>query len=358
MNFRFDDKLTIPTSRRIQATGQMIAECAIARTGVLLYRAGELGSMFEDRNPTDVIRVAQLSDDLFSEETLEKFRSAPITIGHPQEDVDTKNMKELGKGTLEGKPHQEGDHLSASLVLSDEEAIELVNAGVSELSVRAYYTLHRVDDSLTHDAVRRIKTVNHIAIVDKGRAGITCRISDSEDGGVVVIQEVEDNVLPVEEPIVEEPVVVEPIIEEPVVEEDTQLSDALSEIEVLKAKLDDALSKVLTQEQLDAKVEDAIKFRMEVSQLSDIKVVGKTQDEVKREIVSAKTGLSLSDASPEYINARFQILVEDRETETPMAAVLRQSSVQTQALSDNSVHQKSPAELAYDRMVARNNHSI
>ena len=80
MQVRFDDKLSIPSSRKIQATGQMLADCAIARTGILTYAAKELGSLFADKEPNSLVRVAQLSDDLFAEETLEKFRCAPSPL--------------------------------------------------------------------------------------------------------------------------------------------------------------------------------------------------------------------------------------------------------------------------------------
>lgn len=357
MKVRFDDKLQVPSSRKIQATGQMICEGAIARVGTLRYRASDLGSLFADRDPNEVIRVAQLSDDLFSEDTLEKFRSAPITIGHPVDDVDTLNMKELGKGTLEGKPFADGTHLAASMVLSDSEAIELVNSGTCELSVRAYYTLQRCDDGADYDAIRTIMEVNHVAIVERGRAGSTCRISDSEDGEVD--EEFDADVKVVEDteelPKEEEPKDAEKK------EEDTSLSDSLqaeiaelkSQLEALQAKLDDAESKIPSQEDIDAMVETRTEFLAQVNQLSDVDIKGKTVAEIKAAVVAKVTGLSLSDKSDEYIDARFQILLEDKE-ETPMSRVMKQV-----ALSDAkpAVIKKSPAEEARERMIARYSHT-
>lgn len=304
--YRFDDKLSIPTTRRLQDTGQMIAEGAIARTGVLKYRASDLGSMFSDLDPNTVVRVAQLSDDLFDENTLEKFRSAPITIGHPAEDVDTKNMKELGKGTLEGKPFQDGMHLAANLVLSDQEAIDLVNSGVHELSVRAYYTLTRCDDAEDYDAIRTIQSVNHVAIVERGRAGATCRISDAEDGEVEeqpvadVTEIVEPEVVPEPEAQAEPEAPQEP--EEPAVEAPVE-DDKPSEVEELRKALSDALDRITA-------LEEATKQRLDDEQ-------------------------------------------EEAAGNTPMAKVLKEVS-----LSDNKPKEpvKSAAELARERMIARYAH--
>lgn len=259
--FRFDDKLTIPSTRRIQDTGQMLAEGAIARVGILSYRAKDLAGLFGDRDPDSVVRVAQLSDDLFAPDTLEKFRSAPITIKHPVEDVNTYNMKDLGKGTLEGAPFQDGMHLSSNMVLNDQEAIDLVNSGVAELSVRAYYTLVRVDDCAEYDAIRTIKSVNHVAIVERGRAGVTCRISDGEDGEVqeefvADVAEVVEEEAEAEAPTKQEEAEVEPeALEEPV--EASEDVGEQGDLLTLKASLSDALERIkVLEDTLSQKLDD------------------------------------------------------------------------------------------------------
>jgi hypothetical protein len=372
MEVRFDDKLQIPPSRKIQATGQMLADCAIARTGILSYAARELGSMFSDKDPNSLVRVAQLSDDLFAEETLEKFRCAPVTIGHPLADVDTVNMKELGVGTLEGKPFQDGDRLAASLVLNDAAAIDLVNQGTQELSVRAYYELTRVDDSADYDAVRTIKTVNHVAIVDRGRAGSTCRISDSEDGlveevQIAVLEVVEAPVEAVEE-VVEQVVPTTPeehkeavveTIEAVVDPSKGELDAALEEIAALKeaavkleAELDAAKEKVLSDEAIEALVQERLEFRSVVAKLSDMDISGMSVIDAKRAVVAEQTGMQMDDRDEVYVQTRFDILLEDSEGITPMAKVLGQV-----ALSDSKVEKKvyvNPAEEARQRMIARN----
>ena len=273
--FRFDDKLTIPSTRRIQDTGQMLAEGAIARVGILSYRAKDLAGLFGDRDPDSVVRVAQLSDDLFAPDTLEKFRSAPITINHPVEDVNTYNMKELGKGTLEGAPFQDGMHLSSNMVLNDQEAIDLVNSGVAELSVRAYYTLVRVDDCAEYDAIRTIKSVNHVAIVERGRAGVTCRISDGEDGEVqeefvADVAEVVEEEAEAEVPTKQEEAEAEPeALEEPV--EVSEGEDEQGDLLTLKASLSDALERIkVLEDTLSQKLDDKAEEVEEETPMSTI----------------------------------------------------------------------------------------
>jgi len=357
---RFDDKLPIPSSRRIQATGQMLAECAIARTGVLRYAAKELGSMFADKDPNSVVRVAQLSDDLFAEETLEKFRSAPVTIGHPLDDVDTNNMKELGVGVLEGKPFQDGGRLAASLVLNDASAIELVNGGTQELSVRAYYELKRVDDCADYDAVRTIKTVNHVAIVENGRAGVTCRISDSEDGQVEEQQVADVAVVELQTAETHKDAVAETMAEviNPNKGELDEALERLAALEADKAKLEAELDatkeKVLSDEAIEALVQERLEFRSTVAKLSDMDVSGMSVIDAKRAIVAEQTGMKMDDRDEVYVTTRFDILLEDSEGITPMAKVL--SSV---ALSDSKIEKKPQVDAAEEarlRMIARYSH--
>ncbi len=317
--YRFDDKLSIPSTRKIQDTGQMIADGAIARVGVLKYRASDLAGLFADRDPDSVVRVAQLSDDLFAPETIEKFRSAPITIGHPEEDVNTKNMKDLGKGTLEGCPYQDGTHLSASLVLSDQEAIDLVNSGVHELSVRAYYGLTRVDDAEDYDAIRTIRTVNHVAIVERGRAGITCRISDSEEGSV-------------EEEFVAD------VLE--LVEEAEELESNDQPEEIHTEEVVEEVAEVTNEETpLEVSVSD--------SEL-DLEIPEPTQ------AVDLEKALSDALGRIEALEALLAEPLDDSEDEvvevTPMSKVIKQAS-----LSDAHIKPYvSPAELARLRMIERN----
>ena len=100
----FQDKLHMPTKRKFKISGQMIAPCSIARTGIMEYKAKECGSAFKDHDPESIVKIMTLAEDLFDEASIESYRSAPITVGHPTVDVDTENAKDLLKGVLEGMP--------------------------------------------------------------------------------------------------------------------------------------------------------------------------------------------------------------------------------------------------------------
>mgnify|MGYP001577997798 FL=1 len=95
MSTSFQDKLHMPTQRKFKMSGQMIAPCSIARTGVMEYKAKDCGEQFKDLDPESMVKIMTLAEDLFDEASIESYRSAPFTVGHPLKDVDTENAKDL-----------------------------------------------------------------------------------------------------------------------------------------------------------------------------------------------------------------------------------------------------------------------
>ena len=132
VDFAFD----LPSQRKFKDSGAMVARATLARVGIMEYSAGQLGSLFADKPKNEVIKVMTRAEDLFHADAIESARSAPITIGHPAEDVTIKNADYLQKGNLDGVPFADEDniHLSGYIVLTHEESLNLVDAGVDQLS--------------------------------------------------------------------------------------------------------------------------------------------------------------------------------------------------------------------------------
>lgn len=365
----FKDKLNIPTQRKFKDSGQMIAPCSIARTGVMSYLAKECGEMFKDRDPMSIVKIATLAEDLFCKDSMESYRAAPITIGHPEDDVSTENAKELVKGMLEGTPTKDGELLAGTLVMNDADAITVIQHESSQLSSGHTARLVLCDAAAVgYDAKKTNIRCNHIAIVQRGRAGSEVRIADEApvveeeafvepvvgEDGVVVPAVVVAPVVPVEP--------VEPVVAV-VVEEEVKVADAaLLQVEVaqLTVKLEDACAELaeLKLRDIDTLVEERMEFVSKVLTLADsIDVKGKSTAELKREVVAKCRDMDVTDKSDAYIDARFEVLLEDAalgkpsEVETDMTKALRQAANRDVALKDKYV---SPAELSRQKMIARN----
>ena len=160
---------------RIKRTseGYLIADAKAMRSGVQLYHASELGLM-----GNDIVRVMRPVDSVRNAESLASMSHAPVTLGHPDDGVDSGNWKDLAVGEVSTSATWDGDFISLPLILKDKAAIDAVEAGTSELSAGYIADMIEVDHP-DYDFIMGPPRYNHLAIVDKARAGHEARIGDS-----------------------------------------------------------------------------------------------------------------------------------------------------------------------------------
>lgn len=146
----------------------------LSRTGKQEYRKNEV---FVDSDDDSIVEVDRTEKEVFSPQALASFENKPITIEHPDVDVTTDNHKDLSvgfvrdikKGEFEGEPVMLG-----TLVITDSDAIRMVEEGeLEELSCG--YDCDIQDEE--NPQQRNIRG-NHVALCERGRAGIA-RIVDS-----------------------------------------------------------------------------------------------------------------------------------------------------------------------------------
>lgn len=195
----FADQLTLDAPRRT-SDGYMAVRARAARTGVYDYLASEpsiadalpAGHGFK---PTDVVKVLRDEKTVFDTKSVHSFIGKPITDNHPSVAVTADNHRELARGTIMGAKWEEGGYLSFDLLLTDAEAIAKVDAGKRELSNGYAATLEFGDftaaDGTKCHARQSSITGNHVALVDRGRAGSECAIKD----GFAVCDALPSNIL-------------------------------------------------------------------------------------------------------------------------------------------------------------------
>ena len=333
----FADRQTIQSARVFRDSGDMIAPVTIARTGVMLYRAKELGEDFKDLPPDSVVRVMTPPEVLFDNATIELCRSAPVTIGHPKEDVSLDNNKQLQKGFIEGLPLADGTHLSGYVVLNDKEAIRLVDSGVDQTSWgHTAIVERRAGDG--YDAIKtKITAVNHLAILPHGRAQTT-RIGDSGEEIPLVDKAVFD------------------VLE-------AERDSLQTKVTTLEQKLADSEGSKLTDEDIQVLVEKRVSARtnllMDVARLGDEYTVldfeGKSEFEIKSLAVSKLLDADISNRSAEYINTRFEIALEDSGEITLSDALSASILANSEEEAKKQKPKPSPSEEAQARRLARYN---
>lgn len=323
---KFQDSVSL-SGVKISGEGFLIADAFAVRTGIQKYAGYEVG-----RPDLAVVNVYRAEDEVFSAATLRSFSHTPITNDHPKVAVTADNWKDLAVGEASTEVLRDGGRMKIPLIVKDRAAIADVQSGKRELS--AGYDCELVwEDGVTSDGTAyQAKQVNiranHIAIVQRGRAGSEFRIGDSADGwGAAPITDEET-------PMNLRTIVVDGISiqvtdqgAEAISKLQGQLNDLRTELNTstatlatkdakigeLTIELKQAKDAAPTAQQLDAlaaqrsTVVDAAKKLK-----SDIVTDGKTLADIRKEAVAAKFGDDMvKDSSEDTISGMFMAATKD-----------------------------------------------
>ncbi|EEP89175.1 hypothetical protein ykris0001_2340 [Yersinia kristensenii ATCC 33638] len=138
-----------------------------------------------EAGPDGLVHVYRSEDEVFSPETIASFEGMAVTLNHPEDEdgnivfVNPENFSELAHGHIQNVRRGTGtqsDLLIADMLIKRQEAIDAVNAGMTEVSCG--YDAKYKQISIGRGKQYAI-TGNHVAIVDRGRAGGRCAIGDS-----------------------------------------------------------------------------------------------------------------------------------------------------------------------------------
>lgn len=146
----------------------------IARTGVFPYRRSDGATTYE----------AKLPEDILSASTMISARTKSVTDEHPQELVTVNNHKDLSKGLTHTDSRVDGDKLYVSFTVTDSALIQKIKNGKREVSIGFLSDIVSQDGEYNgqrFDAVQRNIEINHVAVVEKGRAGPDIGIRNDSD---------------------------------------------------------------------------------------------------------------------------------------------------------------------------------
>lgn len=177
---RFLDHVTLydgENKPRITNDGYMVASVKAARTGIQEYLGSELG--ITDKQ---IVRVLRHEDDVFNPDSLSTFVGKPATDNHPPTSVNAENWKQYSVGSIGEGVMRDGEYIRIPLVMMDATAIRRVQNGKRELSMG--YEMDLIDEQGEYNGqaydMRMVNMrMNHIALVDRGRAGPQARIGDT-----------------------------------------------------------------------------------------------------------------------------------------------------------------------------------
>ncbi|OOG61975.1 hypothetical protein B0E45_31710 [Sinorhizobium sp. A49] len=367
----FTDAVTVAGTRRT-ADGYLVAEVRTARTGIQDYAGHEVG-----KPEMPVVKVHRPADQVFARDSLGSYAHKPVTNDHPDEAVSAANWKDLAVGQIGDEVARDGEFVRIPLVVMDAAAIKAIDEGKRELS--AGYTCDLAWEPGTtpegekYDAIQKDIRINHVAIVQRGRAGSQARIGDGvRSWGAVPVT---SDQKPKEEKIMTLKTVTVDGIPVEVTDQgatviatlQSRLADAVSKMtatetahqtalaakdaELAKkdAELDATKAKVLSDADLDKRVQargDLIATAKAIA--SDVKTEGLSDAAIRKAVVTAKIGdAAIAGKSDAYIDARFDTLVEDaaKNPSDPFRTAVKQGLTSDADLTDSNK--------AYEAMLAR-----
>ena len=149
----------------------------IARTGDQDYLGSEIGLDGEDAGK--IIPVHRSPEEVFSQATMASFEGKPVTNDHPPGIIgpDDVRLYEMGHAENVRRGSDEWvDYILADLHIHDRELIDAIQSGKREVSCgyECDY-VQGADGSYSQKNIRG----NHIAVVERGRAGKRAAILDS-----------------------------------------------------------------------------------------------------------------------------------------------------------------------------------
>lgn len=179
----FADALTLDAPVRT-SDGYLAVRAKAARTGHYEYSGRDVDPQnVHGLRDSATVNIARAADDVFDKKSVHSFIGKPVTNDHPSQPVNSANWRDHARGVVLGAKWEEGGYLSFDLMLADQAVVDAVQGGKRELS-NGYSCDLEFGDFTAADGVKcqaRQKSIrgNHVALVDKGRAGPECSIRDA-----------------------------------------------------------------------------------------------------------------------------------------------------------------------------------
>ncbi len=324
--------------------GYILADVVLARSGILEYTGTQIGKPeLGDR----LMRVYRPPEELQSIETIDSFRHTPFTVNHPSGAsapdgmLNPENVKEFTDGIVTENVRFDTDTLKAKVLITSDKAHRALKR-IKESSIGFYstyeYTPGVTPDGEAYDAIQRNILGNHVALVESGRSGDTCRVLDSKinnNGGgempdvIIKVAGLDCTVEKNSATIIEKEIT---SLDAKLASKDAVIAERDTELATKDAALIEAQkeNKLLKERTSEEHVMKALDSRIELVQKAqklhpEIECKGKKASVIMQEalvFVNKDTAAQLEGKSDEYINAFFDVALSVAEKKSGLDAAL------------------------------------
>lgn len=373
MSLRYDVCKIVESRKdyRFTEEGFLLVTAIATRTGVFNYRNADGSLRRELRHP----------DNVFLADSLSSIKMIPVTNDHPAELVNRDNVKKYSVGNVGEIITVDGKFIRVSLTIQDRTAIDAITNGKDELSLG--YQITPIEEAGEYDGinydVRQTEIVyNHLAIVDVARAGHDARIKlDSGDAVLTDEETKKDSKKTINKKGPKMAVYkIDGIDYETAQEVINHVAKCEAKTDFLKAEVKAAKAdsakfqaeRDATKEKLDkaekAATPEAIRKCIDTRLLLErgaSKVLGDSVDFSKLDDAAIKTEVlkktnpdtNFDGKSVEYIDARFEIAVEDSGNDNSGSVGGQLNTINKGTNFDKKDDNVSSRQKMFDRMQRR-----
>lgn len=295
------------------AEGFLTGDAIVTRTGVFQYINADGTIRHELRHP----------DDVFNADSLESLKLKPVTDDHPPELVNSDNAELYSIGSTGESVTTNENSVAIKFSVHRKDAIKKVALGKRELSLG--YNLDLEEETGVWDGVpytHRQKNIryNHLAIVDQARAGRMARIN--MDGVAVQLHHDEEDKSMTDKEMqtvnldglsYRADAEVAKAYEKAVQAEKQNRNDAEAlkgQVDELKAQLE-AVKATHNDEAMAKAVAERVALLETAKRVVNVDALQGSSDRlIKETVIKAKHEINLDGKSDDYVNARFDALIE------------------------------------------------
>lgn len=328
------DRGEVRGDAKITDEGYIRANAIVTRTGIFLYRNADGTTRRELRHP----------DDVWLDSSISTMEMIPVTNNHPQEKLVTaENAKRLTIGYTGESIKKSGDFVLTNFVITDVDGVNYVTKQKrKELSLG--YTVDLIEEpgvynGEPYDARQTNIKYNHLAIVDKARAGSEARIAlDGEDAEEILIEgeqmskrkiKIDDDEMMLESSVADYVEKLEADLKNLMDEKERvekEMKDIKDKLDVAEAEKDSMKSKMMEPELMmsrkmdSSNFEKAVKERVALYKVAEknlekkdlAKLDGLTDLEIKKTVIATKRkSICLDGKSDTYIQAMYDTILDD-----------------------------------------------
>jgi hypothetical protein len=180
MVFRYDTSALVAPVRT--PAGYLRVDARLTRCGVLTYKTADGKTIRELRHP----------DDVFEPASLDTLIGAPVTDEHPMiPALSSENAQQFQMGSVGNDVRADDEFVRSTLTITVKRLVDKVESGLAD-ELSGGYICDVIEETGNYEGEpydRRQKNIryNHVAVVEKGRAGPDVRLR--ADSSAVLLRE-------------------------------------------------------------------------------------------------------------------------------------------------------------------------